>query len=244
MRASRIHISGPLTPRSRLTLSGDRAHYVGRVLRLRPGHELILFDGSGGEYPATVSRISEGAVDVDVGDRQPVERGSPLAVTLAIGISRGDRMDYTVQKTAELGLHALVPLLTERCGVRLSNERAGQRLQHWRRIALSASEQCGRNRLPVIQPVTDLQTWIAGRPPEPGFVLAPHGTDGIHELPHPGSRVTLLIGPEGGLSRDEVERATEAGLRALRLGPRVLRTETAAVAALATVQAIWGDLAR
>jgi len=163
-------------------------------------------------------------------------------VTLALGMSRGERMDYAIQKAAELGVDTVVPLLTERCGVHLDPRRAGQRQAHWQRVGISACEQCGRNRLPEVRAVSTLGEWLAAAPSAPGLVLAPGADRPITALDHPGQALTLLIGPEGGLSTQELDLALQAGFQAIRLGPRVLRAETAAVAALTAVQTCWGDL--
>ncbi len=242
MRLSRIHLPGPLEPHTITRLTGDRAHYVARVLRLRPGRALTVFDGTGGEYQATISTLARNTVEVAVGKHQAVERESPLRIDLAIGISRGERMDFAVQKAVELGARSIQPLVTERCGVSLSPERAGQRRRHWQNIVISASEQCGRNRLAIIQSVRDIGVWLSSRTREPGLVLAPEGRPDKPSPVPPGSPVTLLVGPEGGLSPAELEQAIQLGLQPLRLGPRILRTETAAMVALTTVQAWWGDL--
>ncbi len=242
MRLSRVHLPGPLGPRTMTRLTGDRAHYVARVLRLRPGRELTVFDGTGGEYQATISTVTRNTVDLALGDHRAVERESPLEITLAIGISRGERMDFAVQKAVELGVHSILPLVTEHCGVRLSAERTSQRRQHWQKVVISASEQCGRNRLALVQPIRDIGVWLSSRTREPGLVLAPESRPDGAAPAHPGERITLLVGPEGGLSPAELKQATEAGLQPARLGPRILRTETAAIVAIATVQAWWGDL--
>ncbi len=242
MRVSRLHLPGPLEPAQGTRLTGDRAHYVARVLRLKPGHELTVFDGSGGEYPATITGVTRRTVEISLGEHRSIERESPLKVTLALGISRGERMDLAVQKSVELGVHIIQPLATERCGVALSAERAARRRQHWQEVAISACEQCGRNRLAMVHPMMEFGIWLSRRAPEPGLVLAPDGEHSEARLTHPGAWLTLLVGPEGGLSPAELTQATAGGFQSVRLGPRVLRTETAAIAALATVQAWWGDL--
>jgi len=242
MRLSRLHVTGPLRTGQTLSLPRDPAHYVARVLRLKPGDGLVVFDGNGGEFQSIITTAARHTVQIRVGEHRPLERESPLAVTLALGISRGERMDYAIQKAVELGVDTVAPLLTERCGVHLEPRRASQRQAHWQRIGISACEQCGRNRLPEIRAVSTLGEWLTTAPSAPGLVLAPDAERPITALEHPGQALTLLIGPEGGLSAQELDLALKAGFQAIRLGPRVLRAETAAVAALTAVQTCWGDL--
>ncbi|MDJ0870508.1 MAG: 16S rRNA (uracil(1498)-N(3))-methyltransferase [Gammaproteobacteria bacterium] len=242
MRISRLHLQPPLGPETKTRVTGDRAHYLSRVLRLKPGHEITVFDGRGGEYLASVGTVTRHAVELLLGAHRAVERESPLEITLALGLSRGERMDFAIQKATELGVQTVAPLVTERCGVVLSAERAAQRRHHWEKIVISASEQCGRNRLAMVQPVLGIDDWISLRAPKPGLVFVPDGESAGPALQHPGDRVTLLVGPEGGLSAAELRRVAQAGFQPVQLGPRVLRAETAAIAALATVQACWGDL--
>ena len=245
MPAIRLYVDTPLVAGSRVALPEAAARHVGRVLRSRPGDELVLFDGSGDEYPATIERVSKQAVLVQVGARRERDVESPLAVRLIQGVSRGDRMDTVVQKSTELGVRRITPLLSEHSVVRLDEERAQKRVAHWRRVAESACEQCGRNRPPRVDPPATLPAVLAGDPP-PGAVrllLSTAATDGIDlpRQPRPAG-VELLIGPEGGFSAAEAALARDAGFRGVSLGPRVLRTETAAIAALALLQAAWGDL--
>ncbi len=242
MRISRLYLQPPLGPETTTRVTGDRAHYLSRVLRLKPGHEVTVFDGRGGEYSANVGTVTRHAVELLLGAHRAIERESPLELTLALGLSRGERMDFSIQKATELGVRTVAPLVTERCGVVLSAERAAQRRHHWEKIIISASEQCGRNRLATVQPVLGMDDWLSRRSPEPGLVFVPDSGSGGPALRHPGDRVTLLVGPEGGLTAAELHRAAQAGFRPVQLGPRILRSETAAIAALATVQACWGDL--
>jgi 16S rRNA (uracil1498-N3)-methyltransferase len=243
VRVSRLHVDTELTAGAELALRGERARYLGKVLRARPGDRLVLFDGRGGEFEATVIGLARERVDLAIGVRREVDRESPLAVTLGLGISRGERMDYALQKATELGVAAIVPLLTERCVVQLDAERAAGRAAHWGGVIASACEQCGRNRVPVLAPVSGLTEWLAVGPGGLRLVLSPAADAALGDLAPPRAGLTLLIGPEGGLEPAELALAARAGFRALRLGPRVLRTETAVVAALAAIQACWGDLA-
>ncbi|HUN26589.1 MAG TPA: 16S rRNA (uracil(1498)-N(3))-methyltransferase [Steroidobacteraceae bacterium] len=242
MRLTRVYIEEPLARDSRVRLAGAAVKHVKRVLRLEPGDELTLFDGRGGEYAARLEGFAQDAVLLAVGPQRAVERESPLAVTLAQGISRGERMDLVVQKATELGVASIAPLVTERTVVRLDGGQAQMRVRHWRAIAIAACEQCGRNTLPELTAPQTLAGFLADSRPEGArLVLSPGGSLRTADL-EPSRRVTLLIGPEGGLAEQELEAAVAAGFRTLRLGPRVLRTETAAIAALAAIQLKLGDL--
>lgn len=244
MRIPRIHLSQTLAPGARLALDETASGHLLRVLRLKPGAALILFNGDGGEYEATLAAVENRAAVVNVGQSVATGRESPLAITLAQGISRGERMDYTLQKSVELGVARIVPLETEFSQVRLAGERLERRRQHWQGVIASAVEQCGRTRLPELASVSPLAGWLASDT-DIGLrlVLDPAGDVTLSQLVAPTEgAVTLLVGPEGGLSDHEIARARHAGYRGLRLGPRILRTETAGIAALAALQAAWGDL--
>ena len=244
MQVPRLHVDLPLAAGGRITLPDTAGHHVARVLRLGAGDALTVFDGRGGEYRATLVRVSRAAVEVDLGAHDPVDRESALAVELGQGICRGARMDLVVQKATELGVGTIRPIVCERTVVKLDPARAERRLAHWRAIAVHAAQQSGRTRVPVVAEVEALDAWLARAGTGPAFVLSPRAGASLSDLPPPapGEPVRLLVGPEGGLSPREVERAGAAGFAGLRLGPRVLRTETAALAALAALQARWGDL--
>lgn len=243
MRRPRIHHPGPLASGARVTVTGSAARHLATVLRLRPGDPLILFDGSGGEYQASVTATGRRDLTLAVGEHRAVEVESPLRIVLAQGVSRGERMDYTVQKAVELGVAAIQPLLTERSVPDLRGERGRRRQAHWERVVIAACEQCGRNRIPEVHPPRALGEWLQGYAGPPGLLLDPAAARGIGELPSPAPGAALLIGPEGGLSPAERDLARERGFTAVTMGPRILRTETAAVAALAVLQARFGDLA-
>ncbi|HYM29554.1 MAG TPA: 16S rRNA (uracil(1498)-N(3))-methyltransferase [Steroidobacteraceae bacterium] len=242
MRLTRVYVAAALETGTRLRLEGSAASHVTRVLRLRVGAALTLFDGSGGEYEASIDKAHGGELTVAVGAHHAIERESPLALTLVQGISRGERMDLVVQKATELGVSRLVPVITERSVVKLDPHQADRKLLHWRAIVIAACEQCGRNRLPeVLAPLT-LREFLRGEAAGgTRLLLSPHAARGLDELTR-AAAVTVLIGPEGGLSEAEQEAATQAGFEAVRLGPRILRTETAALSALALLQRQWGDL--
>jgi 16S rRNA (uracil1498-N3)-methyltransferase len=225
-------------------VAAGQAHHVIHVLRLQVGAPLTLFDGRGVEFLALIKRIDKSGITLTVTGRQETSRESPLHITLAQGISSGERMDYTVQKCVELGVAAIQPLQTKRSVVRLSGERAERRVAHWQSVTAAACEQCGRNCLPAVLPVQALMPWLGEPPPADGlrFLLSPHiSTTRLRDLKRPAAGITLLVGPEGGWNPEETQAAMSAGFAPLTLGPRVLRTETAAVAALAAMQALWGD---
>jgi 16S rRNA (uracil1498-N3)-methyltransferase len=242
MSLPRFHIAGELRAGMTLTLPESAAHHAARVLRLRVGDGVTLFNGQGGEYPALIMAIDRQAVTVEVGDHDAVERESPLAVTLVQAISSGERMDLTIQKAVELGAQRIVPVDSQRSVVRLKGERAEKRVAHWQQVAIAACEQCGRNRVPEVAMIVPLEAWLAGeRNATLRWALIPGANTALRELPRPDKPIELLVGPEGGLTAAEAEQAQRAGYLPVRLGPRVLRTETAAPALLAALQALWGD---
>ena len=243
MRTHRIYHPATLVPGKPVELSEAASNHVARVLRLAHGTPLILFNGDGGEFNTTITAIDKHVVTVTVGDFHNVEREPPFPIWLAQGISRGERMVYTIQKAVELGVSRIIPLFTEHCGVRLDGERMEKRIKHWQGVAISACEQCGRNHVPQIDLPLTLSQWLATSENGQRFVLDPVAESTLSQLPSPFGLgpVTLLIGPEGGLSDQEISIAKEAGYIGLRLGPRILRTETAALAALAAMLGIWGD---
>lgn len=242
----RLYVPARLAPGAEIALPDRAARHVA-ALRLGEEDEVTLFNGAGGEYRAVLARIARDGTSARVTEGRAVERESPLAITLAQCVSSGDRMDLAVQKATELGVTAIVPVISERTIVRLSGERAERKLEHWRNIVISACEQCGRNRLPLVSPQKELLAWLAAQPGSTvsmRLLLAPDAPRGAGQLPLParGSEVMLLIGPEGGLAPHERTAAEFAGFLPVRLGPRVLRTETAPLAALAALQTLWGDM--
>ena len=238
MRLSRFFIDAPLSL-GRHELPEAQAHYIGRVLRLAPGAAVQLFDGSGREYLGELAEVGKRSVSVELREVFDGLAESPLRIHLGQGLSRGERMDWAIQKATELGVAEITPLVSERCEVRLKDERADKRLAHWRQIAISACEQCGRSVLPVIHAPLGLDDWQRQVQAELKLVLHPVAEPlASHARP---SSLAFLIGPEGGLSEAEVEQAKSHGFHAARLGPRVLRTETAPVVALSVAQQLWGD---
>jgi 16S rRNA (uracil1498-N3)-methyltransferase len=225
-----------------LDLPREQSHHLTHVLRLTPGALLIVFDGEGIEYSAVIERVAKYSVTIKLGEARVVSRESPLAIDLAQGISSGERMDYTIQKAVELGVRAIQPLTTERSVVQFTPERAAKRVIHWQAVAIAACEQCGRNRVPRVLPVTGLTHWLADAAPDAlRLTLAPGAPKSLRALDSPLAPIIMLVGPEGGLSEREQHDARTAGFQALSLGPRILRTETAALAALAAMQTLWGD---
>jgi 16S rRNA (uracil1498-N3)-methyltransferase len=240
----RLYFSGAIEDHGACRLEGGQAHHAIHVMRLKEGDAVTLFDGRGVEYPAQIQRIERAELLLKVHGRREVSRESPLNVTVAQSISSGERMDYTVQKCVELGVTTIQPLTTQRSVVRLAAERAERRIAHWQGVAAGACEQCGRNVLPRVLPVKALLTWLgesAGAGEGARYVLAPGAVTRLRDLRRPSGAITLLVGPEGGFGDDESFAIRAAGFAPLALGPRVLRTETAAAAALAAMQALWGD---
>ncbi len=240
---TRIYFPEDIPDHGECRLSAVKAHHVAHVLRLVPGNPVLLFDGRGTVHDAVITTIARGAVSVRVNSSRREDRESPLQVTLAQAVSSGERMDYTIQKAVELGVSAVQPLLSERCVVRLSGERAAKRVLHWQGVVAAACEQCGRNHMPEVRPLLSLRDWLEQPAAADGLrlLLAPGAATSLRELSRPSGVVTVLAGPEGGLTAVEADDAGRAGFRPLRLGPRVLRTETAAVALLAAMQTLWGD---
>jgi len=238
-------LSPPLLPHSMIDLPENAARHACRVLRLRVGDDLVLFDGAGGEYAARIAAVDRQRVAVEVLEWRDAECEAPINVTLVQALQSGEKMDMTMQKAVELGVSRIVPVASKRSVVRLDGERALRRLVHWRGVVASACEQCGRNRVPPVSPLAGLDRWL-GEPAGAGvlrLMLAPGAAQTLDSLAPPaaGGDVELLIGAEGGLSPEEVAMASAAGYVSIRLGPRILRTETAGLAALAAIQCLWGD---
>ncbi len=248
MRIPRVYHDGPLAEGMQITLEEGPSVHVQRVLRLRPGAALRLFDGRGGEFEAVIDGAERGRTRVRVGAQLRREGSheaeSPLSLTLAQGISRGERMDITLQKAVELGAARIAPLVTSYCQVHLEGERLERRHRHWLGILIAACEQCGRSRLPELLPVMPLSTWLEteAAADDLRIVLDHRAERSFAQLEGSPRALTLLVGPEGGLEETEIAAARRAGYQALRLGPRVLRTETAGLVALTAMQLRWGDL--
>ena len=240
MPQPRIHCDLRLGPGAQFSLSAEAAQHVAKALRLKSGDSIVVFDGRGGEYDATLTRIDKDRVDVKVGAWRDIDVDPPLRLGLAQGLPEADKMDWIIQKSVELGAAWIQPIVCDRSVVRLSGERAARRESHWRRVAIAACEQSGRNRIPEVRPTLGFQSWIAVPTSAPRWVLTP-GAEAIAAKSKPAGELELLVGPEGGLSEREQDLAVSQGAEAVALGPRVLRAETAPIAALAAIHALWGD---
>lgn len=240
----RFYVDLPLSPGAKIQLPPVPAHHAARVLRLVKGAEVVLFNGRGGEYPAVLEWVDRDMVVARCREWRDIERESPLDIRLAQGISGGERMDYTLQKAVELGVTAIQPLAMRRSVVKLSSPRAEKRVAHWQGIVMAACEQCGRNHLPPVAPPRDIPQWLATAPQGLKLFLSPEAEATLDAWPRPDCTVWLVAGPEGGFEPEEARLVRDFGFVPVRLGPRVLRTETAALAAVAAMQMLWGDYAR
>jgi 16S rRNA (uracil1498-N3)-methyltransferase len=239
----RFYCPGDLSQGATRDLPQAAAHHAARVLRLNVGDPVVLFNGEGGESSGQIHVITKSRVAIRIGARVAREAESPVAISLVQGLSARERMDFTVQKAVELGVTEIFPVETRRSVMRLAQERAERRVEHWQNLAISACEQCGRNRVPVIHPVSGLADWLGEHPStqaELRVILSAAAAMGLRDLT-PATSVQLLAGPEGGFAPEEVEMAQACDFTAVRLGPRILRTETAAIAALAAIHTLWGD---
>ncbi|MGH8673808.1 MAG: 16S rRNA (uracil(1498)-N(3))-methyltransferase [Burkholderiales bacterium] len=237
-RIPRLHVAAGLRPGARLDLPDEAAHHATRVLRLRTGEAVTLFDGSGGEYEAQIASIGRSGVVVAVGAHHARECESPLSITLVQGLSGSDRMDFIIQKAVELGATAIQPVLTTKSVARLSRERSATKLIHWRRVVIAACEQCGRNRIPEVAAAIPLAQY-SPQDAAAKIVLLPQATNDLKRLAQ--NPMTLAVGPEAGFDAAEEKLLAQKGFVPARLGPRILRTETAALAALAALNALQGD---
>lgn len=243
MRIPRIHVDHDLRPGREVLLPDQAGEHVARVLRLERGAPLILFNGDGYEFDASLASLAKHAVTAEIGHKRIVDRESVLPLTLVQAIARGEKMDWILQKATELGVARIVPVVTDRTEVKLDAERAERRMAHWRGVLASACEQCGRNRLPDLEPPQALDRWLAalGDAPALRLALLPEGDVTLRQFPQMDNGAILAIGPEGGFTANDVALLTQTGFHGLRLGPRILRTETAGLAALAALQAMVGD---
>jgi 16S rRNA (uracil1498-N3)-methyltransferase len=240
MAIPRIHCDLRLGPGAQFALAPEAAQHVAKSLRLKAGDAIVVFDGRGGEYDATLQRVDKDRVDVKVGAFRDAEREAVIAIGLVQGLPEADKMDWIIQKATELGVGWIQPVTCERSVVRLAGERAARREAHWRRVAIAAAEQCGRTRVPDVRPTLGFMSWIAAPADTPRWVLVREAPLIAARSPAP-SPLELVVGPEGGLAERELELALGRGCEPVSLGPRVLRTETAPIAALAAIHALWGD---
>ena len=244
MSLKRLYVAERLAAGAKLQLGEDAARYLGRVLRLRSGDTLQVFNGDDGEWHTRIERIGKNAVTLIVAENIPGDTESRLRTHLVQGISRGERMDFVVQKATELGVKRISPVLTDHGVVKLEAARANKRRDHWQRVAESACEQSGRIRPPLIDPPLPLRDWFGGQRERDAteLILKPGAVNSLASIDAPQTKICLLVGPEGGFSDREYEDAEVAGFSTVSLGPRILRTETAAIAVLAIAQSLWGDL--
>lgn len=242
MRIPRIFHPELLQSHQRIQLSEDAANHVGRVLRMVAGQQVLLFDGSNQVFLSTIVEASKKHVTVETAAAELDDRESPLDIHLGQVLSRGEKMEFTIQKSIELGVNTITPLISERCGVKLDKERLEKKLSQWQKIVIAACEQCGRNRIPDIRPVMTLAEWLSEDSDALKLNLHPRASQSINRLTLPNNKVRLLIGPEGGLSVAEIEQAAANNFTDILLGPRVLRTETTALTAITALQVRFGDL--
>lgn len=246
MRIPRLHCPQPLNLGETIELAKETSHYISKVLRLKTGAQIILFNGQGGEYSASLQTQQKNSSTALIESFNDPQTDPALPIHLVQGVSRGERMQYVIQKAVELGASHLYPVFSEFCEVKLQGERAEKRQQHWQSIANSACEQCGRTRLMIVHPPTKLAHWFNNAPQTATshirLTLDPYANTPLPNLiATKPSEITLLIGPEGGLSTAEVEFAKQHGFQGIKLGPRILRTETATAAALSVINLTWGD---
>lgn len=240
MRLSRAYTEQSLQLDTTVTLKDDQAHYLGKVLRLKTGDQISLFNGDCGEFLGEIELVEKKAIHIKLSEQVDNRSDPVFPIHIGIGISRGERMDYVIQKATEVGVSSITPLFTERCEVKLKGDRADNRLAHWTKVAIAACEQSGRCTPPVIEEPETLSTWLQKPRTDACFVLDHHGSNGFDTALNPES-VCFLIGPEGGLSDEEVEAASLVSFTPLCIGPRVLRTETAPLVAISIAQHLWGD---
>ncbi len=242
MRKTRVYVETNLTAGQAVTISDDSFHHLSHVVKHREGDWIHAFDGNGGYFESIIISKNKRSITIKPDVFVKDNRESDLRLTLAQGISRGQKMDFTIQKAVELGIYIFVPVMTERSNVKLDNERSEKRLKHWQKIIINACEQCGRNVLPtILEPVT-LDEWVAVDTNAMKYVLDPLATMSISGVAQQGTEISLICGPEGGLTENEIELSEKSGYSPVSLGPRVLRTETAAISALAIFQSKWGDI--
>ncbi|MCY4210583.1 MAG: 16S rRNA (uracil(1498)-N(3))-methyltransferase [Gammaproteobacteria bacterium] len=243
MRNHRIYTETPLAVATTVVLPAAASHHLLRVLRCRDHEPVTLFNGHGGSYRGRLVSASAHPAKVEILEFEPEPAPPALLITLGLGISRSVHMDYAVQKSVELGVHALAPLHTQRSNVKLDRQRRQTRMEHWQKTIIHACEQCGRNTLPALSAPSDLQDWVAADRDAARFIFVPTAGQALSQIAAiNGREVRVLVGPEGGFTDKEQETAVTHGFVPITLGPRTLRTETATVAALAALQVLWGDL--
>ncbi|MFY8274295.1 16S rRNA (uracil(1498)-N(3))-methyltransferase [Pseudoalteromonas sp. SSDWG2] len=243
MRIPHIYEPAPLTLGAEVELSADAAGHIGRVLRMQTGDQVCLFNGDGGQYLCEITLANKKQIVVKPIEFDDFSCESPLSIHLGQVISRGDKMDFTIQKSVELGVNEITPLFSERCGVKLAADRLAKKHQQWQKIAIGAAEQSGRNHITTIHPPMSLEQWLAQDTDATKLTLHPRAQHSIKTLTPPSNGVRFLVGPEGGFTDEEINASQKSGFIDIRLGPRVLRTETAALTVLSALQLEFGDLA-
>ena len=241
MRQSRIHTPQSLASGNSVELTGSAGHYLTRVLRLSKGARVTLFNGDGYDYSGEITDIQSQRVVVRVMDRRSPGSESPLNITLVQAVCRGERMDYSLQKATELGVVCIQPLISQRVGVRLDATRQAKRMEHWQAVVISACEQSGRAVVPEVNTPLSLSDWLSVADDSQRLLLDPFAENKLSKLSLIGDSISILIGPEGGFTDEELEKVRADGVLVVSLGPRVLRTETAGSAAIAVLQAKSGD---
>jgi 16S rRNA (uracil1498-N3)-methyltransferase len=242
MRTPRLYVPEVAASGDIIAVTGQTAHHVTQVLRLRPGAAIRLFNGHGPEWDAVLLESKRSGIRLEVGPAVESINPSSLTITLAQGIARNDRMDFILQKAVELGVSSIQPLWMQRCQARVSGERLEKRMKHWQGVIVSACEQCGRSTLAQLCKPKDYSGWVSKQPPSAlGLMLQPDSTQVLRDLPRPEGVIVVLVGPEGGLTPEEQRLGALSGFTGIRLGQRILRTETAALSALASMHTLWGD---
>ncbi|MFT2099042.1 16S rRNA (uracil(1498)-N(3))-methyltransferase [Marinomonas sp. 2405UD66-6] len=243
MRIPRIFIDTDLNENTKINLPDSTFQHVCKVLRLKSDHPVRVFNGKGGQYHATLCDVEKRSASLSISHFEPLHNESPIQVTIGQTLSRGERMDYAIQKSVEAGVYAIQPLFSERCEVKLQDNRAEKRQLHWQQVAISAAEQCGRGVVPIVYPPINLADWLDNCNEMLMLTLHHHSAKPINQFQYPENKqVCLLIGPEGGLTENEVQLSENKGFKAITLGPRVLRTETAPIVALSVINTLWGDI--
>lgn len=242
MRIPRIYQVGDFEPEQIITLSPHASQHVGRVLRMKAGEKVIIFTGNNYQYLATIINDNKRSIDVKINDKNLVNRESNLSIHLAQCISKSDKMEFVVQKAVELGVNSITPILSERCNVHLDAKRMEKKQHQWQEIAISACEQSGRNTIPLIANPCKIQEYMQICKTKNKFILEPTTNFSWRNYPNLSDEISLLIGPEGGLTNDEVLNSRKFNFNPLNLGPRILRTETASISIISIMQALYGDL--
>ncbi|MDZ4098365.1 MAG: 16S rRNA (uracil(1498)-N(3))-methyltransferase [Methylophilaceae bacterium] len=242
MATPRLYSPEKLAPGSLIKLSDNAAIHASRALRMKVGDQAVLFNGDGNDYLCTLTFMSKSEVSAKIKSVLANHAESPLDITLIQAISSGDRMDFTIQKAVELGVNAIQPIASQRSVVKLTGDRAEKRREHWQNVVISACEQSGRAIVPPVKPASSLPQWLSlSKTAALRIILSPHATQSLHDIAKPSGEIQLLIGAEGGLTEDEINLASNHQFIPVRLGNRILRTETAALTAIAALQMQWGD---